>query len=215
MSHDYYFYLERLQPTGWDSPEELIRVPQGPECPVRPFTWLKGSSPVRELFVGERALLRFQPGYPPDISASRLFRHYHYLQADDLTRLQLAWIPLADLMLDLWEEPGLTLAGQVCARDADLFGDGQSPFPASALQARGWSEAELARLRAGRLTTQPHDRTTGPGRYTLANALPTSPLPVTWIDSISGYLHTERAQAFYALRRYGTEAELRVIMLYA
>jgi hypothetical protein len=38
---------------------------------------------------------------------------------------------------------------------------------------------------------------------------------VTWRESISDYLGRERADAFRSLRRFGDDAELRVIAVFA
>lgn len=214
MSTDYYFYVESLQMGLWNRPVDLADATHARRN-LGEFAWLKGSSPACGLFFGERAVFHFRAGRPPVTEESTLFRHYSYMSENDLKALRPAWIPYAELMVDIWDEPALTIRGLVTARDASFFSDGKAPFPAAELQASGWSESELARLREGHLTDQPIDRDTGLGRYELDASLPTALLSVTWTDSINGYLDPRRAEAFRSLRRYGTDAGLRVISLYA
>lgn len=215
MSSDFYFYVEAWQAGHWNRPEACAEASEV-QGRLGAFSWLKGSSPARALFFGDDALLPFYSGWPPTCENGTLFRHYSPMGTADLNSLQPAWIPYPELMVDLWETPGLTLSAQVPARDAEVFGDGLGPFPTSRLQERGWSAEELNRLRSGgRLTDQPVNRSVGQGRYAREKALPTARLIVSWTDSISAYLGTERAQAFCALRRYGTDEALRVIALYA
>jgi len=214
MSIDYYFYIETRRSGDFT-------VPEGFPCgrfesePRGEFTWLRGRSPVAAgLFFGPAAIFPFHRGVPAHSSRSALFRslgpHYDF-ENDERC---ISWIAFPDLMIDLWDEMQLILQCAVPSRYAALFADGRRAFPAEALKQRGIADYDLGRLREGKITNTPIDRTQGKDRFHMESVAPETRIPVTFVETVSDYLGHSRVEAFRGLRVYGTDAELRVVSMY-
>lgn len=216
MSQDFYFYVESRANGGWDVPDAFTP----PDAPlhrrVQAFAWLGGSAGIRGLFFGDEAPVAFRAGHPPAWESSALHRWMRpdaWAGEPDTPRI--SWLPFAELMVDLWDATRIVVAGRVPAPHAALFGDGSQPFPESALRAAGWDGDAVRLLRQSPPALAPLDRTHGQARHEVLASDPHRPLDVTWCESISDYLGRERADAFRSLRRFGGDAELRVIAVFA
>lgn len=210
MSDHFWFYVETRTSGGWDLPAEHVDLQADHHRQVRHFAWLRGSSRLRALFFGGGTRFPFRRGEPPAWESSALFR---WLRPGGVEREmpEIGWIPFAELMVDLWDETRLVVRGSVPAASAALFGDGGQPFPEAALRAAGWDEHEIGRLSEGAPAGAAIDRTFGAARHEIDASRPEQPLDVTWSASISEYLGRERADAFRSLRRFGDDADLRVV----
>lgn len=214
MSQDFYFHVETRASGEWTCPDEFPE-PATRGIPRGEFTWIKGSSRTQALFFGESALFPFRPEHPPFTEASEVLRTLYpegWTVGD--RDLVLAWIPYAELMVDLWDETRLLVGNRVPARYAALFGDGTAGFPEAALAAAGWDPHQIGRLREGGPASEAIPRSHGPGRHEIETSNAERPLDVTWTDTVARCLGPGRADAFRSLRRYGTDAELRVISIF-
>jgi hypothetical protein len=213
MSLDFYFYVESRASGEWKVPDAFTP----PDAPlhrrVEAFAWIKGSSGAGGLFVSPNAPIPFRPEHPPAWESSALCQWMRPdLWAGEPDTPVIAWLPYAELMADLWDETRLTIGGSVPAPHAALFGDGTGPFPESALLEAGMYENDVRRLLGrGKPVAAPVDRSFGHARNEIEAHHSHHPLEVTWRATIADHLGRERADAFRSLRRFGDDADLRVI----
>src|SRR6185369_13550191 len=103
MSLDYYFYVETKRSGEW-------KVPAGFEHEeyqhkrLGEFTWIRGKSPVADLFFGASAVFPFRREIPRDRGSSAIFQYLDSFYNYQIDEMRLSWIPYTDLLVDLWDE---------------------------------------------------------------------------------------------------------------
>jgi hypothetical protein len=209
VSIDFYFYVETVATGVWTRPDACAHLERA--AALGEFTWLPRRAAGAALFFGKTARFPFRSGRPPHTEASALFAYID--RGLDWDELDPRWVSFEELLVDSWDEPTLLVEARVPVTLAALFEDGEREFPEAALLARGCAEPMMHGLRQGTLASQAIDRTFGKARHEVETAPTSAPLSVTWRDSVSKLLGADRAASFRNLRRYGKDAELRVIAL--
>jgi hypothetical protein len=214
LPYYYHFYVESRSTGGWG-------VPAGfqPEWNVfenrrlfGEFVWAHPRCGWLSLFFSIDPLFTMRPGQPDDRGGSALLKYldsyYDYERNED----SLCWLPYEELFVDCWDTDTVLVTRETLVRYANLFGDGQQPFPCAELLAAGMDEAALDRLRNGWRVSEPVDVTFGPHRYWLSELPPEFPFAVTWRETISEFIRFH-ADAFKHLQRYGRDCDLRILAL--
>jgi hypothetical protein len=213
VGYAYSFHVEVRTPAGWTTDP---RVPSERGY----FADIPSRSCRNELFWGRCSAFAMRPGPPPDRSAgSGLFRwldgFYDYFRDE----YRLHWIPASDLLIDLWDEATISLATNVPARFAHLFGDGQQSFPRAQLEDAGFDRDRLILLLDWRyhawIAREPIDVVHDWRRQQQARANPDYLMNVTWKETITSLLGEQLANSFKGLAALGAWQDLRIITLYS
>jgi len=201
----HHFYVELRQPEGWVVPHDFEPEPWTFESNRRfgGFMWVHPRCGWLDLFFGAGALVPMRPGPPAERRGSTLLRHldefYDYRRNED----QLCWLPYPELLIDFWDTEHVTVAADVPAQHAPLFGDGTQAFPRAALIEAGASDQELERNRARRPVREPVDAAFGRERHRIAELPPDQPVEVTWRTTIAELIGEPYVVLFKARKRGG------------
>ncbi len=212
MGAYFYFHVETKRSGRWCIPSDF----QGEDSSSpRSFTWIAGRSNIQSLFFGKHATFPFRHTLPCDRTSSDFFQYLDSFYNYELDEYKVSWLPYEELLVDYWDEAALIVTGQVTAKHATLFGDGSPSFPHQELLKAGWGKYEIDELREGSVTNTSVNWSYGKGYYELRKLSPDETVNVTWTEIISSYLKEWHVQAFRELRKYGSDAELRVISTYS
>ncbi len=215
MSIDVYFYVEQRTKAGWRVP--CAYAPERDSDWPREFTWMKRRH-AGALFLSENACFPFRYDDPPQSRLCDFIAHRWPRQdCGWKTQHQPRWVPFADVLVDLWDDPdGLLIEASVPAADARAFGAGQGQLPVAALEASGWTADRFDRLWLNsQPVSSPIDREHGAGRFAAERTPPSYPMTVTWRGSMRWLLGSQRCDDFQSLRSLGPAADLRVIAILA
>jgi hypothetical protein len=208
---DYCFYVQKQTPRGWGVPPGYV-APEGKTDESGFVMWLHSRANACQLFWGLFPQIPMRKGEPPGIEDTDLFREWGEAAFRDWYH---SWVPLEDMLLDLWDERTVLICAEVEARFASIFETGDHPFPREQLVAAGVAEDILEEWRVGDVTDKPVDWTWAGRRHELHTTDPTRPVEVTWLTSVSDVLGESHSAAFRNLRRYGRDDELRIICTYS
>jgi hypothetical protein len=221
MGMYYTFSVECLQDGRWDVPGPLRR-PTSPGA----FTSFRQGSCELGLFFSwfgktcpSKPLLELEYGPPPDWEHSLLFQwlfepdSHPSSQEIDWRPYAIHWTPYEALFVDAWDVERVCVKGTIEAAHAHWFTDGRQSFPRQrefreAIQGSEWD-------RSWQLAEHPIDRGHGRGRWEIDHPPPDGRLDVTWMATIAELLGEEEVTAFKDLRRFGTDAALRVVVHYS
>ncbi len=209
MSLDYAFHVEVRSAGMWRVPAAL--KPRSKWAKAGEFLSLSGKLGCNDLFFRRKALIPIKQAIPPQWDASELYAYlveFYDFQKDEW---RISWIPYESLFIDDWRSTQVLVSGAVTVELARLFGDGASLFPETALLAQGMSAWEVNNLRCGILIEDAINRCYGKRRDEIADAAPAERIPVSWSDTVWGYLGEHVASAFLNLRRFGADRNLRII----
>jgi hypothetical protein len=163
------------------------------------------------LFFGADAIFSMRPGPPDDRRGSALLRYldqfYDYERNED----RMCWLSYPALLIDCWDSEVVTVAANVQARHAILFGDGTQSFPRAALVTAGASDEELEVLHKGRPVRAPVATAFGRQRNHIAGLSQDEPVEVTWRATITELVGGPYSILFKGLRQYGPDEELRIL----
>ena len=210
----YHFYVECRTPDGWAVPQDFEPEPWGfKSCGhLGEFTFARRG--WVDLFWGPEALFPMRQGPPEDRRGSPLFQYLDTFFDYEREGESLFWLPYEELLVDCWDTEKVLVRAKAPARYALLFGDGRGPFPRAELLAAGMKEEELPGWRDTGLTREAADMTFGPDRFRVSGLPPEREVEVTWQETVSGFMGERDAGAFRRLRRYGPDADLRLLVMW-
>jgi hypothetical protein len=213
MGLDYTFHVEHHQDGQWTVPPNLLPPPRFSH--PGEFLWLSRHSPARDLFFGDGALFPFISGPPPDWTSSLLFQYFSPWYDFKENEWQISWIRFEDLLVDDWAHERLLLRNLAKSQYVHWFGDGSQPFPHQQFLNAGLSEWDVFKHYHESVTHVAVDRTWGRSKFEIEQAGPDFFFDVTWSATIAQAIGEQATSDFRSLRKFGSDAELRVISTYS
>lgn len=214
MGYSYYFYVETKHLGQWTVPLGFEKNKYNYER-LGNFAWISSRSKVKDIFFGAKAVFPFRRELPPERRFSALFQYLgtFYDYQDD--EYKISWLPYTELLVDLWDEMQIIVTNKIYAKNVDIFGDGNQPFPKDELLKFGWEPYQISNFRQGTITELSIDCSYGKYKHDISLVPPDRLVNVTWVDSVTNYLGDEQKQAFLDVRKFGSDEELRVISMYS
>jgi len=207
VGYCYTFAVEHKQAGRWDIPDELVDFHEPGVFWVFSSHWSG-----RKFFFGSSAWFPLRRGPPPAWKDSRLYQWFlpYDFESNDW---EISWVPYANLFVDDWETEQVCVGAPAKARYASWFADGSQPFPHRRIHEEGIAPEHVL-LYDWDFCESPVDRTCGRDRWTLEQTPPDDYVGVTWIATIAELLGADTTTTFKQLRRFGDDADLRVISRY-
>ena len=200
----FHFFVQQREANRWIVPKGFRNRLRGFREDIGYFVWFKHAP----LFVGDDAVFGLDSSLPPSIEDTLLFQRLDY----GFHEWYRGWIAFEDLLLDLWADSFVFIAGNVPPHLASVFADGAQPFPERQLADQGCTADEIASIRDG-YRNQMVDRPLFPG--TGADGFRGGWKRVTWKMSIADFLGDWRVSEFHKLREFGADRDLRIICTYS
>ena len=206
------FFVEQRSKNGWMIPPTCSPLYGMQEQPGM-FFGIWEQARLVDLFWGPHSLFAMRHGFPPERERSELCRWIETQWREGLEDYNVCWLPAEELLLDDWQTTWLTVAQEIPARYAGLFGNGRERFPEKALGEAGYDASDRKSFRRGAYTVEAAiDYTFGKHFALRRNTPPDDSLPVTWLENVEEYIGEEGTAAFHSLRQLGRAEELRIVV---